>query len=472
MNKIQKNFISVFTGNIGGKILVFLFSMYVARVYGKEVFGSINFANSMISYFLMISSMGLQGYAVVAISRNIKEKNNIYNKILSYRIILAIFSIIALLIIVPISNIIYENKMMTLFYGLNIITNALYIDWYFNSTQEMEYISYSIIIQNVISFILLIVLSNITMKENIYIIPISLFIGNAISVIYLINRANKDIKYTFVFSISELADLVKKGFPFFFSGVFATMNCNLDILILGVVSTNEQVGLYSSAYKIINILIIGITMIFTPIFPVIIDMFNKKEYIKLSNLLNKVRKIILVIIFPLVIGGVLLSSELMMLLFGDEYYRAGIALKILIIYVGILYIRELYGYQLSASGKQKQYMNVVVISSFSNLVLNFIFIPKYGFTAAAVTTLISEVINLILMRNKCIKYFPEIIFNKDKILGIILSTSIMGGLVYILKCIGVNALIIIVMSVLIYGLCIVILKVVSLEEIKSVKGGI
>ena len=85
------------------------------------------------------------------------------------------------------------------------------------------------------------------------------------------------------------------------------MNCNLDILILGVVSTNEQVGLYSSAYKIINILIIGITMIFTPIFPVIIDMFNKKEYIKLSNLLNKVRKIILVIIFPLVIGGVLLS---------------------------------------------------------------------------------------------------------------------------------------------------------------------
>lgn len=161
-----------------------------------------------------------------------------------------------------------------------------------------------------------------------------------------------------------------------------------------------------------------------------------------------------------------------MLLFGDEYYRAGIALKILIIYVGILYIRELYGYQLSASGKQKQYMNVVVISSFSNLVLNFIFIPKYGFTAAAVTTLISEVINLILMRNKCIKYFPEIIFNKDKILGIILSTSIMGGLVYILKCMGVNALIIIVMSVLIYGLCIVILKVVSLEEIKSVKGGI
>ena len=201
MNKIQKNFISVFTGNIGGKILVFLFSMYVARVYGKEVFGSINFANSMISYFLMISSMGLQGYAVVAISRNIKEKNNIYNKILSYRIILAIFSIIALLIIVPISNIIYENKMMTLFYGLNIITNALYIDWYFNSTQEMEYISYSIIIQNVISFILLIVLSNITMKENIYIIPISLFIGNAISVIYLINRANKDIKYTFVFQL-------------------------------------------------------------------------------------------------------------------------------------------------------------------------------------------------------------------------------------------------------------------------------
>lgn len=470
MNKIFKNFFAIVSGNVLGKLIFFLFSVYIARVFGSEAFGSVNFANSIVSYFIMFSSMGLQTYAILSISKNIDLKNTIYNKILSSRIILAAISFTFLIIVIPFINISFQNKIMTILCGLTIITNALNIDWYFSAIQEMKYISYSIIIQNIVSFLLLILLMESGILRSIYIIPISIFIGTLLSNIFMFLKVKKDIIYKFDFSFNELKGFIKKSFPFFFSGVFAIINTNIDILIMGFISSSSEVGIYSAAYKIINILMIGVSMVFTPIYPVIIGLYSNKKYNELNDILVKVKKILICLSLPLMFGGAFLSNEIINFVFGIEYIYAGNTLKILIIYIGLFYIRELYGYQLNAFGNQKSYMNIVLISAATNIILNLIFIPKYGATAAATATLISEIINLILMRQVCKRNYRMIIYDSNSdYIKIFISCVLMSMFIIFIKRYSINVLIIILLSIIIYFAFIMIFKVFTLDYFRILK---
>lgn len=470
MNKIFKNFLAILSGNITGKVLFFLFSIIIARAFGEEVFGSVNFANSIISYFLMISSMGLQTYAIIRIAKNTDEKENLFNKILSTRIILGIVSTILLIGIISSVNLAEENRTMTLLYGSIIITNALNIDWYFNAIQKMKYISFSIMIQNSVSLISLGIIYLFNISRSIYIIPMCIFIGNISSIIYSFIIALRDVKFKFTISLKESWYFIQKSFPFFFSGVFATINCNLDTILIGIIHTNLQVGLYSAAYKVINILVVGIAIIFTPVYPVIIELISSNKLEKFNTLMINLKKIILIIVIPLVMGGIILRADIITLLFSNMYVRASDAFGILLLYIGLLYYREIYGYTLNASGKQKVYMKIVSISATMNILLNIVIIPKYGIEGAAFTTVISEIINITLMR-----YFSKKII-KDKInfkilIKIIIATIIMCFGTFVLKSVHINILLNLGISIIIYLIAIFMLHILSIKEIKGLLGG-
>lgn len=469
MNKISRNFISILQGNFVGKIVTFIFFLVVARWYGEEVFGIVNFANSIITYFIMIASMGLQNYAIVCIAKDKQHSELLFNKVINIRIILAIISISLLFITISLSNIMYENKVMTLLYGGMIITNALNIEWYFNAIQEMQYISKSMIIQNISSLLILTVFYVLNISKSMYIIPLALILGSLLASIYLLYIALKNIKYKFLFSIKEAIRFIKYGFPFFFSGIFATINSNIDIIILGIISTNSEVGLYSSAYKIINVLIIVVTLVFTPIYPVMIELINLKKWDELNSLMIKVKKYVYALALPLLVGGIILGKEVIIFLFGIKYSEAGLTFKILIVYICLLYIREIYGYILTASGNQKSYMTVVSISSAINVIMNLILIPQIGIVGAALTTLFSEIINLILMRRIAYKNIP-LDLKGDYCKKIIISALIMGGVAFICNKYNIHLIITIVLSSIIYLIIIIKSRVISKEDIKLVIG--
>lgn len=469
MNKISRNFISILQGNFVGKVVTFIFFLVVARWYGEEVFGIVNFANSIITYFLMIASMGLQNYAIVCIAKDKQHSELLFNKVINIRIILAIISISLLFIIIPLANIMYENKIMTLVYGGIIITNAINIEWYFNATQEMQYISKSMIIQNVSSLLILAIFYMLDISKSMYVIPLALILGSLFASIYLLYIALKSIKYKFLFSIKETIIFIKHGFPFFFSGVFATINSNIDIIILGIISTNSEVGLYSSAYKIINVLIIVVTLVFTPIYPVMIELISLKKWNKLNSLMIKVKKYVYILAFPLLVGGIVLGKEIITFLFGIKYSDAGLTFKILIVYICLLYIREIYGYILTASGNQKSYMRVVSLSSAINVIMNLILIPQIGTTGAAITTLISEIINLILMKRIAYKNIP-LNLKGDYFKRIVISALIMGVVAFICNKYNINLIITIVLSGIVYLGIIIKLGVISKKDVKLVVG--
>lgn len=468
LNKVVKNFISLTCANIIGQLMMFVATVYIARYFGPNNFGIINFSNIIVSYFITLASFGLQTFGTIEIAKSNDNNNLKINTILSLRIILASisYSLIIILVIFIHKNMIY--KLNILFYGLTVFPTAICVDWIFNANEEMQYNSRSIIIKNLI-YSLLVIVSIIVLKiSNIYYVALYMFIATLLSSIYLINIMKKhfNLKIKFIFDIKSYKYLIKSAWPFFFSGVFAAINSNIATLMLGFMRSDYEIGLYNSVYKIVNAFIMIVGILFTPIYPLFIKYYNDKKYDLLSKLFNSIRKYIYIMIIPLIAISLMLNKEIIITLYGNKYLSAHKIFAVLMIYIAALYIREIYGYGLSAWNLQKKYMNVVFISSIYNIISNLIFIRKWGIEGASINLLISEFINLILMY-KASRTKIKFKYENQFILKTIFSSIIMCICIYYFKQLTSNAIILSSIGAIIYILIIFISKTITINELKS-----
>ncbi|WP_139906019.1 flippase [Clostridium thermarum] len=463
-----KNFFYVSFGNITSQILNFAIMVYVANVFGPGQFGIISFVNIVVMYFFYLASFGLYGLGVIEASKNRKSLKKTVDTIVSLRIVLAIIVFILLCIVTLFIQEDKNFKIMLLINGLTILGSSFYIDWVFNGIEEMKYSSISVIIKNVVYCILIGALIGSGISRSIYIVPISLVIATFASSGYLfwayIKRQKQ--RFSFRFNIREYKALLGESWPFFFNGIFALVNLNMDTLMLGVLKTNYEVGLYNSVYRIASALILVISFFFTPVYPMLISNFNEGKHETLTLIINKLRKLMITICIPIFLGAFILNKEIMSTLYKDDYLIAANTFTILMVYIAILSIREIYGYELNAWGQQKKYMKAVSVSAVYNIIGNALLIPHFGIEGAAINTLISEIINYMLMK----KYANEVLkiqYENRYILKILISGMCLAATVYLMKLITANALYIISVAGTVYFAAIFLTKAFTLNELKE-----
>ena len=243
------------------------------------------------------------------------------------------------------------------------------------------------------------------------------------------------------------------------------VNGNIDKIILGASNSRfGELGIYQAAYNFINFIITFIGVLFLPLFPYLVRAYSEGKE-KIKRTIKLVMKVVLMITIPISFGGFILADKIILLFYNEQYSPAIEPLKILMIYIFIISIREVYAYSLNAFGLEKKYLKVVGVSATINLLLNLILIPKYGYMAAALVTTLTEVINLILMR----AYIRKIVkFNDIKEVIILLIPSIVMGLILSITRIFIsNIFVLILISIVIYFITLFTLKIVTINELKE-----
>lgn len=462
-NNFANKFIKYFLGNIASKILYFVFGILAARIYGVSIYGEYNYALSIVAYFIMFANLGIQGYAQFAVSKEPQKAKVYYNEVITIEIILGV---VATFLLYLFTLIVTTSRGMVLLVGSTIIISALNIDWLFFAKQESQNVSIQQLITYCIQLILL-GLAYLSGSTQAFLLPVLVSIGQFIGNIYLhvIGKYKFDIKYSFTVENWKLN--IKKGIPYLFSGVFAGINCNIDSIIIANIMDSEAVGAYSAAYKIINIFMVLLATIYAPMFPILVQSL-KSNIDKYREIINRMRKISAIFIFPCVTGGVILGNQLIEFMYGLQYQEASEAFKILLLFVGVFYMREVYGYTLTALGEQKKYMTSVCISSVINILLNIFFIPIWGIEGAALTTLISELVNFIFMRYNARKLINAAVYYKT-LFNIGICTFIMLMFTYVFKRFNVHVVLNILFSAVIYIVDMLIFKVIKIVDLKKIK---
>ena len=168
--------------------------------------------------------------------------------------------------------------------------------------------------------------------------------------------------------------------------------------MLGLMTSDYDVGLYSTAVKIYTIVksvLSSVFIVLIPRFSVLLQ--SKDDVAKTDELFAKVFNTLVLLVAPVSVGLFITSSDVVNLIGGEEYLGGSTALQLLSVAIMFSLIAFMFTQcVLIPQKKEKTVFYITIISAITNVALNLIFIPLFGINGAAITTIIAEAIVCIL----------------------------------------------------------------------------
>lgn len=228
------------------------------------------------------------------------------------------------------------------------------------------------------------------------------------------------------FNFQKTKPIIRKSIPFALITILYSFNEKVDQVMLERLHSQEETGLYSAAYRWLDLTMMYLWIVL-PMF------FAKFSYHKITT--DDKNKLIsfgtTLTAIPMIFIGVFVwfNGELLFFKFNNstlieigKMTSAARTLFICLIVHGFFAILSTY---LTSNGFTRFVNKMLIISILINIISNFVFIPIYGATAAAYTTLVStaftSITYIIFILFKCPVQLPVFIWGK---LLLVLLTNI------------------------------------------------
>jgi len=174
-----------------------------------------------------------------------------------------------------------------------------------------------------------------------------------------------------------------------------------DKLMLGGMATSYDVGVYDVAFKLsmfVNIALSSVTSISAPKFA---EMYEKKDFVRLENIVNQATKLIFWTSLPLLLLFFFFSVDILRL-FGPDFESGLKVFYFLCFARGVSAFTGPAGNLLQMTGRHVIFMNVLFAGAIVNIALNYLLIPLYGIEGAAISSMSS-----IIFWNLAMVYFVK-----------------------------------------------------------------
>lgn len=260
-------------------------------------------------------------------------------------------------------------------------------------------------------------------------------------------------------------EILREAFPLAVNHLLSTIFWRLDVPLLKGISRSEAaVGYYTAGYKYIDAFNIVPSLFTQALFPTLSRMAGERQSNRpsdtpLARAYVLAVKLLLMLALPLAVGVSFAAAPLIGLLGGQSFLPQGaIALAITIWHMPFGWINSVTNYALIAVGQQRRLTLAFIGAVAFNLIANVIFIPRYGYLAAAVVTALSEVAQLTTFYFFVRRHITTV--NWLRIVAAPLAAAglmavsifilagagelalglVVGGLIYLMACLGLGAL--------------------------------
>ena len=389
MSSIKKNYYYNLFYQLLAIILPIITTPYVSRVFTANEIGINAYTASIAQYFVLLSGLGVGLYANKVIAR-VKDKQSkvdkyfwgiFFAKFLTTIISLCIFAIV-------ITCIIDEGKFIYFLQSINIISVAFDISWLFIGLEQFKNVVIRNTMVRVISVVCILVFVKSVNDLNLYIFILGA--SNLLGVLVMWIYVPKFIKKFYFepqFILSQIKPLLKLFIPQIISMVYVV----LDKTMLGIFSTDEQVGLYEQSQKIIKILQTVVTSLTTVMIPRISYLIANDKHDEVREYMNNTFSYMYYLAVPITIGLFAVADEFSIWFFGESFWAVGPVLKLNAFVIIAVSCGYLIGLQyLIPAGREKQLSLSYLIAAILNFVMNLFMLKRYGAIGAVISTLVAE----------------------------------------------------------------------------------
>jgi len=473
MSQIKKNVLYNALLTTSGLILPFITFPYVTRVLAPEGIGQVNFANSFIQYFVIISSLGIPFYGIREIAKvrnNVELRSKILFELFIIKAICSLFALIVyLFLIFTIPK--FNNYLPYYIWGLGTILIGIFdLNYFFSALEDFKYISFRTIFFQLLSVVATFVFIKTKKDALIYfIIPIFISLLNTI---VNTNYIFRFINFNAIKTKLKLGSHLKPLFLLFSIMLFTSIYNLLDTTLLGFLAGNVPVGYYSVASKL-NRIPLSLIMILVPVMLPRISMeFKNENHIEIKRLISKTIQFVILLGVPIMVGLFVTAPEIITLISGNEFIPSITTIRIMSPIALIIGITTNFSTQLLIPlGKDRQLLYAVIYGTLVSLSLNFILIPLFQQNGAAISNLVAEIAVLIACYFYVKKYIKVIIPYKQIIINTMLCLPF-AAFVFIARYFISSSILVLIISITVsitYYLIIqlLILKNLIIIEVKE-----
>lgn len=410
---------------------------YASRILNPDGIGKINFANSVVAFFVTLALLGTNTYATreAAKIRDDKEALSLFTKeILIINIFSTAFAYISFFVLIFIIPKFSAYTVLLLICSLKIFFMIFGMDWLYTATEEFKYITIRSIIFQIISLIFLFVF--VHSEDDLYWYAMfGIFSAVGSNICNFIN-ARRYVNF-FQKGTLHIKRHLKPILIFFGMTIATNVYTVLDTTMLGFLTNDTEIGYYSAATKIVKMVIGVLTAISVVLLPRLSYHAEKEQFSAFSSLIEKSIIIFWMLSIPMCAGLFLLAKPILLLFSGGTFIEALVPMRIIAPIIVIISTASLLGSPLSALRKEKISLIAVIIGAVTNFICNLILISKFGAKGAAIGTVIAETSVMIFQALFLLKYIvtKNVIANT---LQIFFATAIMSLCVYFLKGISQN----------------------------------
>lgn len=390
---VLRNLVYGVCGEAVSGLLNFLTFILVARSLGPGPFGTFSYILALVGVFQLLADFGITNILVREVAR---ARDRVGEIIGAMRPLAWLSSLVVVGLIAAIgwplspTREVYEA---TLLLGLSVL--ATFHSFSFASVcRAFEEMGFNAL-GNITHKVLQISLVSLALHKNTGVVGVGAAMMTANSFqwlfFYTVVRLRYVRRIVWRFDVEYWKYLLKEAVPLGLAMVLRRANQQVGILVLTALSTPASVGLFSAAYKIVQVIDMIPFTLSLPLFPPFARL-AQESHAKLFELVSRALRMFLILAAPLVVWLSTMAPWLMRLIFGDKYAAAAATAQVLTLAILFLFVTALYGYLFSALGRQRFYTIASGCCVATNLVLDLLLIPSYQHLGAAVAALAAEAV--------------------------------------------------------------------------------
>lgn len=387
------NFFSLNLSSLINKVLHFFLFLLLIRTFAPSEYAIYTLAWTHIGLLLPLLDFGTTSYGLVYLPEQDQKKSS---TLFSFRLFLSVATLILTLILAFLFKYPPRILMAIILTSVVIIANTFSGSFLiFSSVVAKSYlvslVSMAFQIVLVLTTIAVVLLSKDIM--SVFAVIFVLYAIYGLANFILIKRQIPNLRFRFDWP--AWIKVGQKSLVFLAISLLASFYSKTDILLLNFLKGTKDVGLYSAGYKFLDALMFMVTAYNISAMPMFSKFAREK---KKSIFLTKIKKdvILLTVLGGLAAVSIFIFSPIVLPYFMKGDYQSSIAvLRIIIFALPLILLTSVSLNSLYALGKAR---NVIFLFSFQlayNVVMNYIFIPSFGFIAPAWITLGGETINTI-----------------------------------------------------------------------------
>ncbi len=461
-SRIFRNSSTLLGGQLAERVLKLVVMAVLARMLGKTSFGLYIFVLTYVEFFHLLTDLGLQTILVREMARGSEKAEELLGSALTIKLIAAFVSAGLAIFLIRYSGVhastadLVAWAALGLFLSFRLSSVRQVFDSIFQVQLEMRVPVALGVASELLSALGLLAavwgglnLTWLLAVQNLAYLP---------GALWLLRLTRGRIHIRPRWSKATLIGLLKESYPLGLANVFTLAYVKLDILMLGSMLGDEAVGVYAAAYRLTGSLSILPAAILGSLFP-LMSQYARTVPEALPRMFQRSLNVLLMLALPLAVGGTVLSREIVTLVYGERFAEASAVFRILNWAVAFSFLSYLMTSTLNAMGRQGAYLALTAAMTVLNVILNWVWIPRYGFMGAGVATLITECTLMLICLRILGGYLKDI--ELSPILKYALSAGVMGVAVKFAP-IGIFGTI--PLAVVVYVGCLAALRAVSREE--------